>query len=76
MTVEHRWDRAIGGDGPRWPARCRNCDLVTEDPDAYFYPRDWDEDMVPEDRRCLASPDGVHELDPRSRCIDCGEPQP
>lgn len=68
----HRWDRAALDGTVRWPARCRNCTLVTEDPDAYFHPRDWDGETLPLDRQCLASPDLVHELDRRPRCIRCG----
>lgn len=49
--------------GMPWPAMCRHCDLVTEDPDAYFYPADWDEDDVADEHRCI-SPDalgGLHD---------------
>ncbi len=47
--------------GMPWPARCRYCDLVTEDPDAHFWSPDGDEDTLPESYRCLASPSGLHE---------------
>jgi hypothetical protein len=50
--------------GFRWPAECRFCDLVTEDPDAYFRPKDWDDEQVDEWTRCLASPTGLHEPRP------------
>ena len=50
--------------GFRWPARCLHCDLVTEDPDAYFRPADWDDEMADEWTRCYSSPTGVHEPEP------------
>ena len=69
-TCQHVPDRDL--HGARWPARCRNCSLVTEDPDGFFYPADWDEDTVPDERRCPTSPGNVHELDDRPRCVRCG----
>lgn len=68
----HQWERSVAGGMP-WPARCVHCPLVTEDPDAYFYPRDWDEENIPYERLCPVSPDGVHEADTTIRCIRCGK---
>lgn len=63
-------ERGAGGDAPAierivadmpWPASCRHCPLVTEDPDAFFRPNDWDPDSIPDDVACPGSPSGVHE---------------
>ena len=50
--------------GFRWPAECLYCDLVTEDPDAYFRPKDFDEDEADAWTQCYASPTGLHEPQP------------
>ena len=50
--------------GFRWPARCLHCDLVTEDPDAYFLPDDVDDELISDDQRCWDSPTGLHEPEP------------
>ncbi len=68
-ACRHRWERTLVG--MPWPARCRYCALRTTDPDAWFYPPGWDEAMVPEDRRCPASPSGAHEPDETVRCRRC-----
>ena len=52
--------KAVCGGMP-WPARCRYCDLVTEDPDAHFWPPGADEEVLPESYRCAASPSRLHE---------------
>lgn len=49
---QRRWTVVAGMP---WPASCRHCDLVTEDPDAYFLPTDWDEDDLPWEARCPAA---------------------
>lgn len=65
----HEWPKSIL-DGVPWPATCGYCMLTTEDPDAYFYPVDWDGDTgPPHDRLCPASPTSVHE--PDFRCLAC-----
>jgi hypothetical protein len=53
-------ERTICGGMP-WPARCRWCDLVTEDPDGFFCPSDSDVEVVGEPYRCPGSPTGLHE---------------
>jgi hypothetical protein len=44
--------------GMPWPAECRYCDLITEDPDAYFVPTDLEADQW---TGCVGSPSGMHE---------------
>ena len=53
--------KAVCGGMP-WPARCRYCDLVTEDPDAFFWPPGADEETLPDSYRCAASPSGLHQV--------------
>jgi hypothetical protein len=63
-------------DGMPWPARCRWCDLVTEDPDAYFAPPDSDPEVISYRYVCYGSPSDLHEPDDRPRCLNCGRPTP
>ena len=53
------WPRESVCDMP-WPAACKNCNLVTEDPDAYFYPPGTDVDSLTYDAQCYGTGD-VHE---------------
>jgi len=74
LSVE-RWHSGgnIGPFGQPWPARCLNCDLVTEDPDAFFMPPGGDEEVVDERYLCpFVGTNGLHEIDERIRCRDCG----
>ena len=58
--------------GKPWPARCRYCSLVTQDPDAFFVPVEWAEDSGDFNYECPPSPTGFHVVDDRVRCIRCG----
>lgn len=66
---KHRYARLVAG--LPWPARCLHCALVTEDPDAYFLPPDWDDEMISYWAQCPGHPQGRHVLDPRQQC-SCG----
>lgn len=44
-----------------WPASCRHCNLVTEDPDAYFWPTAEDMEEMDDWLWCPSSPSHVHE---------------
>lgn len=65
----HEPERTVAG--MPWPVRCRVCGLVTEDPDAFFFPPDFDAEMIPEDCRCPGTTDGSHQAETRVRCLHC-----
>ena len=70
----HEPEPTVCGGMP-WPARCRYCSLVTEDPDAFFVPQEWAEDTGDMAYECPGgSPTGYHVVDKQVRCLRCHHP--